>query len=175
MKDEIALPTSDDPANINARPLRHALASISNGASPVSTASMISDWALHLAAAPDKQLELVRKAHDNWVSWTTFLAQGCPSDVSRQPIQPQKTDRRFRHTGWNQVPFNAWAQAFLLAEDFFDAATSDVPGLSASHDKAMTFLTRQVLDAFAPGNFLATNPEAIARTVETHGQNLIAA
>ena len=174
MKDEIALPTSNDPANINARPLRHALARMSKGTSPVSTASMISDWALHLAAAPDKQLELVRKAHDNWISWTTFLAQGCPSDVSRQPIQPQKTDRRFRHTGWSQAPFNAWAQAFLLAEDFFDAATSDVPGLSASHDKAMTFLTRQMLDAFAPGNFLATNPEAIARTFETHGQNLIA-
>ena len=64
-------------------------------------------------------------------------------------------------------PFAAMAQAFLLAEDFVEAATSDIPGLSADRDQAMTFMARQVMDSFAPSNFPATNPEVLARIAQT--------
>ncbi|KIC44943.1 poly-beta-hydroxybutyrate polymerase [Tateyamaria sp. ANG-S1] len=134
---------------------------------------MWTDWALHLATAPNKQLDLARQAQQNWTNWLAFLAKGCPSDPDEQPAQPKPTDRRFKNPAWNTPPYSAWAQAFLLTEQWVDNATSNIPGLTREHDAAMTFLARQMLDAAAPGNFLATNPEALKRTAETGGQNLI--
>lgn len=154
------------------RPLRQVYAKMSGGSSPASTLAMIHDWALHLTMAPDKQIALARTAQDNWISWMTYLAKGCPDDPEARPIQPQKGDRRFSGDAWAQPPFAAMAQGFLLHERFVDQVTSDIPGLDPAHDRAMTFLARQMLDAVAPSNFLTTNPEALQHTIETKGANL---
>ncbi|NIA71354.1 alpha/beta fold hydrolase [Pelagibius litoralis] len=154
------------------RPLRRHLASITGGSSPASTLTMINDWALHLASAPDLQITLAQTSYAHWVAWLGFVARGCPESPDQHPIAAQKGDRRFQNAAWTKPPYAAMAQGFLLLEDFFDKATSEVPGLDPAHDRAMTFLMRQMLDAMAPSNFLATNPEALVRTVETHGANL---
>ncbi|MBY5935046.1 alpha/beta fold hydrolase [Tateyamaria omphalii] len=154
-------------------PIRKLLSSMTHGISPAAEINMWTDWALHLATAPDKQLALARQAQQNWTSWLQFMAKGCPTDPKHWPAHPKKTDRRFTNPLWTKPPYSAWAQAFLLAEDFANSATSDIPGLTPAHDRAMTFMVRQMLDAMAPSNFLATNPEALKRTAETSGQNLI--
>ncbi|MEM6384154.1 MAG: alpha/beta fold hydrolase [Pseudomonadota bacterium] len=160
-------------AQRNDRPLRQMWASSTAGTSPISTVSMIADWAMHLACSPDKQVSLFEKGMRNWSSWWSFVAKGCPAATDQQAIQPQRGDRRFNHPGWQQPAYAALSQAFLLAEDFADHATSDVPGLSADHDRAMTFLARQIMDAFSPSNFLASSPEVIERTVDEYGMNLL--
>lgn len=171
MKDlDIASPRSRGAAD---HPLRKSIARMTLGTSPVSTLSMLNDWALHFATAPDKQIALARKAQENWLNWLQFVAKGCPTAPEDWPTTPKSGDRRFRDPRWAKAPFAAGAQAFLLAEEFCDAATSDVPGLTPAHDAAMTFLVRQMLDAIAPSNFLATNPEALGRTLQTGGQNLV--
>ncbi|MEM9784526.1 MAG: alpha/beta fold hydrolase [Pseudomonadota bacterium] len=164
-----------DSADTVSRPrlghsLREPLARATAGVSPAAPMAMFTDWALHLAASPDKQLVLAQKAQQGWLDWVQFVARGCPSDG--RPIEAARGDRRFRHEKWSKAPYAASAQAFLLIEEFVDQATSDVPGLTPSHDRAMTFIARQLLDAVAPSNFLITNPEAIAATVESRGRNL---
>ncbi|MEM9426722.1 MAG: alpha/beta fold hydrolase [Pseudomonadota bacterium] len=154
------------------RPLRQTLASATGGSSPASLMSMWTDWCVHLAMAPDKQIELAQVATDHWLDWMNFVAHGCPDDDSVRAIAPKRGDRRFLGAEWQKPPFAALAQGFLLSEDFWDQATSDVPGLDPAHDRAMTFMMRQMLDAFAPSNFVATNPEVLARTREAGGVNL---
>lgn len=154
------------------RALRQNLARLTQGTPPISTMTMISDWAMHLAAAPDKHLSLAQKAQNNWMSWMKFVVAGCPDDPDERPIAPKKGDRRFTHDAWANGPYAALSQAFLLAEDYADHATSDVPGLAPSHDTAMTFLARQFLDSVSPSNFMLTNPEVMTRTVQTRGDNL---
>ncbi|MEO1238660.1 MAG: alpha/beta fold hydrolase [Pseudomonadota bacterium] len=168
--------TLDQSANTNTdrRPLRMSVAKAMGGTSPAAFVTMWADWSTHLALAPDKQAELLQMAYGAWADLAQFIAAGCPDDPDARPITPAKGDRRFRHESWNSAPFAAWAQGFLLIEDLFDAATSDVPGLDPAHDRAMTFLARQMLDAFAPSNFLMTNPEAQARLLETHGRSVLA-
>ncbi len=157
----------------NHRPIRREMAQFFGGASPAATASLITDWAFHVMTAPDKQLSLTHKAQQNWVDWLDFVFNGCPSDTADLPITHAKRDRRFSADAWTKPPFAAWAQAFLLAEDYVDHATSDVPGLSPANDAAMTFLARQMMDAYAPSNFLLTNAEALDKTIETSGANLV--
>ncbi|SFU21751.1 PHA/PHB synthase family protein [Sedimentitalea nanhaiensis] len=160
---------SREPDN---RALRQKLTKFTRGGPPISTMTMMNDWALHLAAAPDKQLSLMKKAQENWFAWSQFVMAGCPDDPEASPIAPQKGDRRFSGEAWAKAPFAALAQGFLLAENFADHATSDVPGLTPAHDASMTFLARQLMGAFAPSNFLMTNPEALSKTIETRGENL---
>lgn len=154
------------------RPLRQRLASVTGGSSPASLLAMWTDWSLHLTMAPDKQVALAQTAAGHWFTWINYVSQGCPDDPDMLPITPTKTDRRFRDESWTQPPFAALAQGFLLAEDFWDQATTDVPGLSPAHDRTMTFVMRQLLDSAAPSNFVATNPEVLARTAEMGGMNL---
>lgn len=156
----------------NSRPMRQALAALAKGSSPASLFAMYADWHVHLAMAPDKQMHLAQTAASHWISWLDYVSQGCPENTEKRPITPPRSDHRFRAEGWSKPPFAALAQGFLLTEDFFDQATSDVPGLDPARDRAMTFLMRQMLDAAAPSNFMATNPEVLARTLETGGVNL---
>ena len=154
------------------RPLRQHLASVTGGSSPASLLAMWTDWSLHLAMAPDKQVALAQTAGEHWLNWMNYVMQGAPDDPDTLPISPPKTDRRFQDESWRQLPFAALAQGFLLAEDFWDKATTDVPGLNPAHDRTMTFLMRQLLDSAAPSNFVATNPEVLARTATMGGLNL---
>lgn len=165
-------PSSAAEAPDDERLLRRHLAMQTFGASPMAVLTMLNDWSVHLAAAPDKQLALARKAHEHWSAWLRFVIQGCPAEPESKPIAAQEGDRRFGHESWSRAPYAAMEQAFLLAEDFFDTATSNIPGLTPAHDQAMTFMMRQMLDALAPSNYLATNPEAVARTLEAKGGNL---
>lgn len=171
-KTEVADAMNDDTSGESNRALRRTLTKVTHGGPPISTLMMLNDWALHLAAAPDKQLSLLQKAQHNWLRWAQYVAAGCPDDPESRPIEPKKGDRRFIDEAWANGPYAALAQGFLLAEDFVDHATSDVPGLTPAHDKSMSFVARQVLDTFAPSNFLMTNPEAMARTASDHGENL---
>jgi polyhydroxyalkanoate synthase len=154
------------------RVLRKSVARMFGGTSPVAALTMWTDWALHLSMAPDKQMELLHKGQNAWADWARFVASGCPPDPDERPAAPANGDRRFRHESWDSAPYAAIAQAFLLLEDLVDTATTDVPGLNPGHDRAMTFLARQMLDAMAPSNFLMTNPEAQARLRETAGASL---
>jgi polyhydroxyalkanoate synthase len=48
-----------------------------------------------------------------------------------------------------------------------------VEGLDPATARKVDFYTRQFVDALSPSNFVATNPEVLAATLETGGQNLL--
>ena len=81
--------------------------------------------------------------------------------------EPDARDRRFRHEGWTQQPFAAYQQAFLLTQKWWDEATTGVRGMSRANERVVNFAARQILDAMAPSNFIATNPEILEKTMET--------
>ena len=154
------------------RPLRKTLAALSFGSSPASMQAMWSDWAVHFAMAPDLQLDMAKSASEGWMKWARYVSMGCPDDPDAKPVEPAKTDRRFRGEGWSKPPFAAMAQGFLLLEDLADQAARNVPGLDPARQESMGFVTRQILDAMAPSNFPATNPDVLERTLSTGGANM---
>jgi polyhydroxyalkanoate synthase subunit PhaC len=83
---------------------------------------------------------------------------------ARPCISPLPQDKRFAHPGWQQPPFSAFQQSFLLWQQWWHNATVGVPGVSTKHERLVEFYSRQWLDMMAPSNFLATNPEALERT-----------
>jgi len=88
-------------------------------------------------------------------------------------VQPLPGDRRFRAAAWGDQPFFALLkQSYLLYADYLRELAHLAP-LPATEKRRLEFATRQYLDAIAPTNFAATNPDVLARAVATEGASLV--
>ena len=160
------------------RSVHAATARLTGGMSPAALAGAYMDWALHLAAAPGKQMRLVEKAVRKSARLAAYAANCAASGLqgSARPgarcIEPLPQDKRFTDPAWQSWPFNLIHQAFLLQQQWWHNATTGVRGVSAKHENQVQFTTRQLLDVFSPSNFPFTNPEVIERTLQERGMNL---
>jgi polyhydroxyalkanoate synthase len=153
--------------------LLHAqLGRATSGVSPAAVLLAYTDWLSHLALSPARQAELAQKAWRKAQRLALYLPRAMTSGDAPRCIEPLPQDRRFSHPGWNQWPFNAISQSFLLAQQWWHNASSEVRGVSRHHQDVVTFITRQLLDVVSPANFVATNPEVLQRTAASLGANL---
>ena len=136
-------------------------ASFTGFLSPVSLTLAYLDWALHLANAPGRRLELAQEGARQWARL---------SSPERWTV-PARGDRRFGDPAWSRPPFNLISQAFLLAEEWWCDATVGLPGVAKAHGNIVSFGARQILDVFSPSNFVLTNPEVLAATARECGWN----
>ena len=88
-------------------------------------------------------------------------------------IAPLLHDKRFAAKAWQDWPFSVAYQCFLLQQQWWHNAVTDVHGVSQHHERVLQFAFRQWLDMFSPSNFLPTNPELLQRTRDEAGHNLI--
>jgi len=133
---------------------------------PVPGLGACADWWLHLAAAPGRQAELARLAAGQGVRALQALA-------GATVIEPAREDHRFADPAWQAPPWQALAQCFLLAQQWWQQACSGVPGVSRHHEQMVSFAARQWLDMAAPSNFVLTNPVVQRRTRQEGGLNLL--
>ena len=161
-------------ADITDRSLRAALARFTGGLSPAALGSAYLDWAVHLAGAPGKRLQLLDKAVRKSIRFANY-AMRCALEGGRSEccIEPLSQDRRFAGDNWQTWPFNFISQSFLLQQQWWHNATVGVRGVSKRHEDMLAFGSRQLLDTIAPSNFLLTNPEILERTISTGGVNLV--
>lgn len=139
------------------------LSRLTCGLSPAGLTEMTVSWLAHLAMCPGRVAELA-----------SFPLQHLPDSImaTLPPAEGAPRDPRFRSDSWNRWPWNAYVQQFHLAEDFWERATKGLPGFSPEHERAVAFAARQFLDAAAPTNFIATNPDVLAVTAQSGGENL---
>ncbi len=164
--------SSHNPLDIK---VHAALARATSSVSPMSLLLASIDWAGHLAGSPGKRLALVNLALEQnrrLVRYLRELALALPGSPAHECIEPPARDRRFIAGEWHHWPFNLMHQCFLLADEWWQAATRGIPGVSRHHENVVSFTARQWLDVFSPGNYLATNPLVLKRTTEQGGTNL---
>ncbi len=132
-----------------------ALAQLTGGISPTAVATAYVDWGLHLFGSPQKQSELLKVA-------------------LQEAVAPQERhDPRFEDPAWSAYPYNVLAQNFLAAQNWWDVATRDLPGVDPKHAQIVNFAARQWMDMLCPANFALTNPLVQDRTQKEQGQNLV--
>ena len=103
------------------------------------------------------------------------MAQGLSGGSKALPpvAEPRKGDRRFAAAAWRDEPYFAFLkQVYLLYDEYLTelAALAQLPPMDK---RRLAFATRQYLDAIAPTNFPATNPEVLRRALETEGASLL--
>ena len=156
------------------RAFHATLARLTGGISPVALSLAYIDWASHLAAAPQHQLEIAKDAMRT--AGRIFEAAIHCTEPGQGPwslIKPQPQDRRFAAPEWESPPFNMLAQAFLLREQWWHNATTGVRGVAPPNEAVVEFSVRQVLDMLAPSNFAATNPEVLQKAFQSGGENFV--
>jgi len=88
------------------------------------------------------------------------------------PVVPE--DRRFAATEWESYPlFDYVRQSYQLTSNWLLNAISTLDLKDTTRER-LEFFTKQYLDAIAPSNFPATNPEVLKLAVETNGENFAA-
>ncbi|MGS2744095.1 class I poly(R)-hydroxyalkanoic acid synthase [Halomonas sp. LS-001] len=114
-----------------------------------------------------------RLLQDQWLLWQQN-ARAMAGEQVEPLIQPAKGDRRFKDDAWTQEPqYLAVMQQYLLFSQLVEELIDSLDGLEATQKQHLKFYARQLVNAMAPTNFPATNPEVMRRTIETRGQNLV--
>jgi polyhydroxyalkanoate synthase len=93
------------------------------------------------------------------------------TDAANTPAPPEN-DRRFSHNTWAESRISRYTAALYLlgARALFDLA-ENVQTDETTRQK-LRFAVQQWVDAAAPSNFLALNPEALDKAVQTQGESL---
>jgi polyhydroxyalkanoate synthase len=154
------------------RALHAMVARLTGGISPVALTLAYFDWAGHLAAAPQRQMDIAKQMTAGIGKlFQSALHFAAPEQSAWSLIRPQPQDRRFAAPDWENPPFNLAAQAFLLAEQWWHDATTGVRGVAPANEAIVEFSVRQLLDMMAPSNFAATNPEVLRKAFQSGGEN----
>lgn len=154
--------------------LQTAIGKITHGISPAALMLAFFDWYSHLMLHPAKQFELLDLSQKNF--WHTLRQlighiQGDATGEFCTLSTPQ--DKRFTNKAWQPFPFSFYYESFLLMQQWWHTAATDVRGVSKHHQDVVDFTLRQLLDILSPANLPFTNPEVIQATIEQQGQNFI--
>ncbi len=130
------------------------------------------------AADPDALAALQARYAARWQALWAAALDATPRDggVHATPlpamVDPTPGDRRFAAREWSTLPwFSLLKQSYLLAGEYAQETVALAP-LPEGERRRLAFLTRQAVDALAPTNFAATNPDAIRRALETDGASV---
>jgi polyhydroxyalkanoate synthase subunit PhaC len=104
--------------------------------------------------------------------WQTMI-QRRRGETSAPLVPPPPGDRRFAHPAWAESPIYDYVrQAYLLNAEYLKKMADAVPASDGLTKSRIQFATRQLIDALAPSNFAATNPEFIQKAIETEGKSI---
>lgn len=140
-------------------------ASSASGSPPAMPAMPIPD----LEPFAKMQQELAAQHAQLWQS----MLQRKPGEAAEPLVKPEPGDRRFSAPEWAENPFFDYLrQAYLLNSAFLTKVAETAPMEEGPNKTRMQFVTRLLVEAMAPSNFAATNPEFVKTALETKGESI---
>lgn len=118
----------------------------------------------------ENQLEYWGKSVMHFAEAQQAIAKG-----GQEPVDDTgPRDRRFANPMWDKNPyFNFVKQQYLLNAKAIEQAVEEVSDLDDLEKRRLTYFSQQIVAMMAPTNFLATNPDALEKAVDTDGQSLV--
>ena len=134
----------------------------------------------HLSTALLQDPEAFTKAQlaiwQNYIDLTRSTIQRMQGGEAGKPVvEPAKGDKRFNGIDWQtNWLFDFLKQSYLSAADETRKLVhKEAEKMDVQQARKIEFYTRMFLDAAAPNNFWATNPDVLRETHATNGENLI--
>ncbi|MDE1990645.1 MAG: alpha/beta fold hydrolase, partial [Betaproteobacteria bacterium] len=107
-----------------------------------------------------------------WMNTLSRAAGKDPDAGSAEAAAQPVMDRRFSAPEWAEAPlFDYLRQSYLLTAQWLEEAVGSLQ-LEPETQKRLDFFLRQYIDAMAPSNFPATNPEVLKKAFESGGESL---
>jgi polyhydroxyalkanoate synthase len=125
------------------------------------------------AAGLKLQPDTLAQLQAEYLREATALWNGAVERLSGQGHEPPKIgDRRFAASDWASNPATAMAaQAYLLNSRTLMKMAEAIEG-DAKTKARVRFAVQQWIDAASPSNYLALNPEAQRKALETQGESI---
>jgi len=157
---EVALKQADRPAALSPDPFHVGPA--------------LGDIMGRLASQPDRlmraQGELFTRYMDLWQATVRKMV----GDPAQPVVAPAKGDKRFADADWEENPvFDVIKQSYLLTSNWLNELIASVEGVDTMEKRRVEFFMKMLTDAFAPTNFLASNPVALKELLATSGESLV--
>ncbi len=137
------------------------------------TGLMLKAGALYFAN-PYKALDHnLRFAAGQWELQRRAVRRAMGVDEAPMAV-PAPDDRRFKDAAWDEAFLYDWVkQSYLVASRWVEDVVADMDGLDGHARRQVGFYARQITDALAPTNFVATNPKALGEPLDRRGDNLL--
>ncbi len=127
-------------------------------------------WMSDQARATDIQMKLGKAYLDLWGSAMRRMA----GEDAPRAIEPAPRDKRFADPEWkNNQFFEFVMQAYLLTTKWAFDLVREAEDLDPHTRKKAEFYVQQLTNAFAPSNFVLTNPEVLRQTLASNADNLV--
>ncbi|MBN8475800.1 MAG: class I poly(R)-hydroxyalkanoic acid synthase [Sulfuritalea sp.] len=128
-------------------------------------------------AAWSAESEALKTLQQEWMARHAQLWQGmlgkAPGQEAPQVASAPAGDKRFDHPAWTESPiYDYLRQAYLINAEYMKRMADAAPVADGQAKDRMRFMTRQMVDAMAPSNYLATNPEFVKTALETKGESI---
>ncbi len=141
---------------------------------PLKMGDVYTDLFAHMNENPQKVLTA---NIDFWKQSLELYQNSLQAIMTQQPlpttVEADKTDRRFRHEGWDQPSFNMIKQSYLLLSQHMLRLVKETEGLDEKTAQRAEFFTHLFLNALSPTNFATTNPAVLEKVIETRGMSLL--
>lgn len=90
------------------------------------------------------------------------------------PEEGAPADKRFRNPLWQSHPYFSFVRKqYLINADAMKRAADGLELPDETARRRVNWLTDQIVDMMSPTNFLATNPDALEKAIETEGESLV--
>jgi polyhydroxyalkanoate synthase len=142
---------------------------------PFHVAPALTEVMGRLAAQPDRlmraQADLFTRYMELWQSAAKRTIHG---EASEPVVTPAKGDKRFTDPEWNDNPiFDTIKQSYLLTSNWLNDLVAEVENVDPLTKRRVEFFMKMMTDAFAPSNFLVSNPAALKAVMESGGESLV--
>lgn len=127
-------------------------------------------WLTH----PQELARAISDMSGDALALQTYIFRRAMGMSSEDVIAPNPSDARFADPAWSNAA--GWAiikESYLAITHRLEDLLFETPGLSDKERRRAAFWVRNWLNAMAPNNFFLTNPVAMRKYVETHGQSLL--
>ena len=124
-------------------------------------------------ADPRRAIEAQTAFATQFINLWAATLQRFQGQTAKPIAEPDLSDKRFADAEWRDNPFfDFLKQAYVLTTDWAEDLVKHADEMDPhARDKARFYL-KQVSAAFAPSNFVGTNPELLRATLAESGENL---
>jgi polyhydroxyalkanoate synthase subunit PhaC len=156
------------------RSLQAAVGKLTGGISPASLMLAFVDWYFHLLIHPSKQIDLFHLYQKGFLHLAhQYLGHTAGNPSGEFCVLTSPDDKRFVGESWQQFPYSFIYESFLLMQQWWHVAATEVRGVNEHNEHVVDFMFRQYLDMISPSNNIFTNPEVRDAALKQKGGNFI--
>jgi polyhydroxyalkanoate synthase len=154
----------------NRKPVHHALHAPGGDLYVKAMTAYWSDMMQNPTKVFENQVSYWGKSVQHFIEAQQALASG----KLTAPADPGPKDRRFSNPLWDSHPyFNFIKQQYQINAEALEEAVKNIEDLDETEKRRLRYFAHQIIDMMAPTNFLATNPDALEKALETDGESLV--